>query len=152
MKKIILFSLIGLIVLGGGGASAYFFVLKPKPVAEGELAEGEVMEEPEPEELDPPLYINMPALVVSGDYQGRLRYLQIKMSVMTRDEDTQDRLMENTPLIQDAMILLASEYPFITLETNAGKEELRQAAKTKISELIRDDKVESVLFTGFVIQ
>lgn len=74
------------------------------------------------------------------------------MSVMTRDEDTLDRLFDNTPLIQDSLIMLLGNYEFAELETTNGKEQLRQQAQAKISDLIHSSKVESVLFTGFVIQ
>ena len=153
MKKIILFSVIGLIVLAGGGASAYFFVLKPDTAVDVALAaDGETPAEVEQEELPPALYYNLPTLVVSANYQGRLRYLQVKLSVMTRDEDTLELLQDNTPLLQDSLIMLLGSYEFTELETGEGKEALRQQAQTKISDLIKNDGVESVLFTGFVIQ
>jgi len=153
LKKIVLFSVIGLIVLGGGGTSAYFFVLKDdSPVNADFAADGEITAEIPQEELPPALYYNLPSLVVSANYQGRLRYLQVKLSVMTRDEDTLELLQDNTPLLQDSLIMLLGSYEFTELETGEGKEALRQQAQEKISGLIRDDGVESVLFTGFVIQ
>ena len=153
MKKIVLFSLIGLLILGGGGASAYFFVLKGDATEDPAVAaDGETPVEVPQEELAPALYYNLPTLVVSANYQGRLRYLQVKLSVMTRDEDTLELLQDNTPLLQDSLILLLGSYEFTELETLEGKEELRQQAQGKIGELIRNDGVESVLFTGFVIQ
>ena len=102
--------------------------------------------------LDPPLYHAMPALIVSANYQGRLRYLQVKLSVMTRDSETLNELDVNTPLIQDALIMLLNEYPFDRLETPEGKEDFRKRALVRVQEVIADEKVESLLFTGFVIQ
>ena len=152
MKKILIFSIIGLVVLGGGGASAYFLILKDEPAAESALADGETAIATVEEDVRPALYHNLPTLVVNADYQGRLRYLQVKMSVMTREEDTLEKLMDNTPLIQDAMILLLGSYEIAELETAEGKEDLREKAREKIQELVRSNDVESVLFTGFVIQ
>ncbi len=150
--KIILISLIGLLIVGGGGASAYFFILKDDPVQGATVGEEGGGNGKQPEELPPALFHNLPPLVVSANYQGRLRYLQVKLSVMTRDEDTQDLLLDSTPLIQDALILLLGKYEFTELETTEGKELLRKEARTKIAELIHSDEIESVLFTGFVIQ
>lgn len=153
MKKIVLFSVIGLIILAGGGASAYFFVLKPDTAADADLTvDGETVADAPKEDLPPALYYNLPTLVVSANYQGRLRYLQVKLSVMTREEDTLELLHDNTPLLQDSLIMLLGSYEFTELETSEGKESLRQKAQSRISELIQDNGVESVLFTGFVIQ
>ncbi|MFN3164843.1 MAG: flagellar basal body-associated FliL family protein, partial [Pseudohongiellaceae bacterium] len=99
-----------------------------------------------------PLYHAMPALIVSANYQGRLRYLQVKLSIMTRNEETLDKLDVNTPLLQDALIMLLNEYPFDKLETPAGKEEFRERSLLRVQEVIADEQVESLLFTGFVIQ
>lgn len=84
--------------------------------------------------------------------QRRRRYLQVKLSIMTRDEETLDKLDVNTPLIQDALIMLLNEYPFEKLETPGGKEDFRERSLVRVQEVIADEKVESLLFTGFVIQ
>ncbi|MEZ5490713.1 MAG: flagellar basal body-associated FliL family protein [Gammaproteobacteria bacterium] len=151
-KKLVLISIVGLLVVAGGGASAYFFVLKDSPTEDVALSEGEEVAEPELKDLPPALYHNLPALVVSANYQGKLRYLQVKLSVMTRDEDTLDQLFDNTPLLQDSLILLLGSYEFTELETTEGKERLRKQAQEKIAELLSSKEIESVLFTGFVIQ
>ena len=154
MKKILVISLVGLLLLAGGGASAYFFVLKDNSAADDAAlaVDGETVEQIRQEKLPPALYYTLPTLVVSADYQGRLRYLQVKLSVMSRDEETIELLQDNTPLLQDSLIMLLGSYEIADLESSDGKEELRQKAQTRISELIQNDGVESVLFTGFVIQ
>lgn len=151
--KFLKIAVVVLVFLGSSGAGAYFyFDLGSRYFGDGEeLGEdGEIVEEEVP--LDPPLYHAMPALVVSANYQGRLRYLQMKLSVMTRNEETLDTLERNTPLLQDALLMLLNEYPFSQLEQPDGKEDLREKAVLKIREVIEDEAVESVLFTGFVIQ
>lgn len=151
-KKLVLFSMVGLLILGGGGASAYFFILKDDGAAEAVVGEDGEPVETRARDLPPPLYYNLPPLVVSANYQGRLRYLQVKLSVMTREEETLELLQDNTPLIQDSLILLLGSYEFTELETTEGKEELRKKAQQKITALVEAEGIESVLFTGFVIQ
>ncbi|MEQ8407836.1 MAG: flagellar basal body-associated FliL family protein [Gammaproteobacteria bacterium] len=155
MKKILLISLLTIVILGSGSAGAYYFLgmrINPDDEETVELVEGEEVVEEEPVELRPALYKTIPAMVVSANYQGRLRYLQVKMSILTREEATLEKLENSTPIIQDGMIMLLNNYPFNELETPAGKEELRHQAEEKVKELIADEGVESVLFTGFVIQ
>lgn len=155
MKKFLKIGIVALLFLCSSGAGAYFyFDLGERFFGDGTMAEGEEGEEviAEEVELDPPLYHAMPALIVSANYQGRLRYLQVKLSIMTRNEETLEKLESNTPLIQDALIMLLNEYPFNQLERPEGKETLRAAAEQKVRDVIADEAVESVLFTGFVIQ
>jgi flagellar FliL protein len=154
LKKIIIFSIAGLLVLGGGGAAAYFLLFKDSSPATSEIAAGDGEAAAIIAEIDlpPAMYHNLPPLVVNADYQGRLRYLQVKMSIMTRDEGTLEKLQANNPLLQDSLITLLDSYEITHLETPEGKEELRQAAQARVKELIRGGGIESVLFTGFVIQ
>lgn len=155
MKKFMKIGIVVVLFLASSGAGAYFyFDLGEKFFGDGALAEGEegAEEVVEEVELDPPLYHAMPALIVSANYQGKLRYLQVKLSIMTRNDETLEKLESNTPLIQDALIMLLNEYPFNQLERPEGKETLRSAAEQKVRDVIADEAVESVLFTGFVIQ
>ena len=154
MNKFIKIGGVVLVLCISSGAGAYFY-FGDQLFGEEEIVLDEngepVVEEPVIV-LDPPLYHAMPALIVSANYQGRLRYLQVKLSVMTRDSETLNELDVNTPLIQDALIMLLNEYPFDRLETPEGKEDFRKRALVRVQEVIADEKVESLLFTGFVIQ
>ena len=48
--------------------------------------------------------------------------------------------------------MLLDSYEFGELDNAEGKEELRAKAESEVRGLIKDEGVESVLFTGFVIQ
>lgn len=150
--KFLKIAIVAVLFLGSSGAGAYYyFDLGDRFFGDGTSEEGLAAEEEEVE-LAAPLYHAMPALVVSANYQGRLRYLQVKLSIMTRSEETLELLETNTPLIQDALIMLLNEYPFSQLERPDGKEDLRARALERVREVIGDEAVESLLFTGFVIQ
>lgn len=148
MRKVFTWSVIALLFFGSSGAAAYFYFdlgKRQNPEESASTAEAE-------QELAPPIYHAIPALIVSANYEGRLRYLQVKLSIMSRSDETISRIEANTPLIQDALIMLLNEYPFSQLERPDGKEILRNAAQERVREIIEDEGVESVLFTGFVIQ
>lgn len=143
--------MIGLAVisLAGGGASAYYFTLGGgvDAAAEEAGAEQEIVEV-EAEAL----FHTIPPLIVSSNYNGSLRYLQVKLSILTRDEATLEKLKTNTPLIQNSLIMLLNSFEFGELDNAEGKEILRAQAEEEVRGLIKDEGVESVLFTGFVIQ
>lgn len=151
MKKILIVGT-AVVVLAGGGASAYFFTgLGGQPAGDetSDLDSGmpEVVEE-EKEAL----FHTLPPLVVSSNYNGSLRYLQVKLSILTRSEETLEKLRTNTPLIQNSLIMLLDTFKFSVLDNAEGKETLRAQAEDEVRNIIKDEGVESVLFTGFVIQ
>lgn len=149
--KLLIYLVLVLVVLGGGGAGAYYFGLLDGilGIEEEVAAEGEVEEEVDER---PNLFHNIPPLTISSVFRGNLHYLQVKMSVMTRDEGTIDLLERNSPLIQDSLIMLLDSYELSYLADHEGKEELRTRAEEEMRNLITEGEIESLLFTGFVIQ
>ena len=151
MKKILIIGS-AVVLLAGGGASAYFFTGLGDAAAEGEAGDPEAIAEEVVEEEREALFHTLPPLVVSSQYNGSLRYLQVKLSILTRDEETLEKLRTNTPLIQNSLIMLLDTFEFGELDSTEGKETLRAQAEEEVRGLIKDEGVESVLFTGFVIQ
>lgn len=147
LNKKIIFIVGGLVLAGSVAGGAYSLGM----INIGETPVTETVEEPVVE-VAAAMFHNLPPLVVSANYNGSLRYLQVKMSIMTRNEETKAKLLDNEPLIQNAMIMLLDSYSFHQLENPEGKEELRAKAEAEVRRLIADERVESVLFTGFVIQ
>lgn len=139
-------------LLACGGASAYYFTGLGGVLSEGQTSEpGSIAAEIAEEEKEA-LFHTLPPLVVSSNYNGSLRYLQVKLSILTRSEATLEKLKTNTPLIQNSLIMLLDTFKFSELDGTEGKETLRAQAEEEVRGLIRDEGVESVLFTGFVIQ
>lgn len=149
--KLLIYLVLALLVLGGGGASAYYFgALDGILGIEEEVAvEGEEVEEVDDR---PNLFHNIPPLTVSSLFRGNLHYLQVKMAIMTRDEHTLELLEQNSPLIQDSLIMLLNSYELSYLANQEGKEELRTRAEEEMRGLITEGEIDSLLFTGFVIQ
>ncbi|PCI81616.1 MAG: hypothetical protein COB20_01300 [SAR86 cluster bacterium] len=151
MKKILIIGS-AVMLLAGGGASAYYFTGIGSTVAGGEAGDQETIAQEIVEEEKEALFHTLPPLVVSSNYNGSLRYLQVKLSILTRSEETLEKLRSSTPLIQNSLIMLLDTFKFSELDSTEGKETLRAQAEDEVRSLIKDEGVESVLFTGFVIQ
>lgn len=99
--------------------------------------------------LDPPFIINI-------EDQGMLRYLQIGLSVMSRDKAAIDAVTNNMPRIRNSLILLFGNQKMETLNSNEGKEKLRAQAleliQAVLNEEIGDPGVEAIYYTAFVMQ
>jgi len=151
LKKILIVGS-AVMLLAGGGASAYYFTGIGGTASEGEPGDQEPAVQEMAEEEKEAFFHTLPPLVVSSNYNGSLRYLQVKLSILTRSEETLEKLRTNTPLIQNSLIMLLDTFKFAELDNAEGKEKLRTRAEEEVRNLINDERVESVLFTGFVIQ
>lgn len=97
-----------------------------------------------------------PAFVINYQSGGRTRFLQVEVSLLTRDQEIFSALQQHLPLIKNRLVLLFSGEVFAELQTNEGKELMRQKALTAIQEILVQEVgregVEQVLFTDFVMQ
>jgi flagellar FliL protein len=105
----------------------------------------------------PPLYQPIePAFIVNFEDQGVLRYLQIGLSVMTRDKLIIDAINNHMPQIRNDLILLFANQNMETLGTNEGKEKLRTQAMEKVQAVLTKETgspgIEAIYFTAFVLQ
>lgn len=150
MNKKILIAVIAVLVLAGGGAGAFFFLQGGEEVA----AEGEA--EPKEEPLADPIYLGLsPAFLVNFDHNGTIRYLQIELQVMARDQDIIDKVEANMPAVRNKVILLLSAQNYDAVSTVEGKEQLRQEVLAAVNEslqLTEGDALEDAFFTNFVVQ
>ncbi|NND67649.1 MAG: flagellar basal body-associated FliL family protein [Halioglobus sp.] len=152
MNKKILIAVIALLVLGGGGAGAFFFLQGGEDEAVAEGAEAEPVEEP----LADPIYLALsPAFLVNFDHNGTIRYLQIELQVMARDQDIIDKVESNLPAVRNNVIMLLSAQNYDAVSTVEGKDNLRLEVLGAVNEALQftdENAVEDVFFTNFVVQ
>ncbi len=104
-----------------------------------------------------PVYLPLdPPFVINFEDQGILRYLQIGLSVMSRDQAVIDAVNTNMPQIRNDLILLFGDQKMETLNSNQGKEKLRTQAlehiQAVLNEEIGEPGIEAVYYTNFVMQ
>lgn len=106
----------------------------------------------------PPLYLPFdPPFVVNFQADQLVRFLQVSVEVMSRDQKTLDLLKNNDPVVRNDLLILFANQKYSVLATPAGKEQLRADALTAIRKDLAqaggDPKlVEAVYFTSFVMQ
>ena len=86
-----------------------------------------------------------------------MRFLQVTVEVMSRDQKTLELLKNNDPVVRNDLLILLGNQKYTELATPAGKEQLRAEALAAIrKDLVQaggDPKlVEAVYFTSFVMQ
>jgi flagellar FliL protein len=153
MKLIIIMVLAVLLAMGLSVAATWFFLSNKDAGAQEAKAGAEsavpVKQAAIYEELSP-------AFVVNFNHQGRARYMQVSVALMTRDQAALDALKVHMPVLRNRLVMLFSGQDFATLITPVGKEMLRQQATASVQELAEKETgkvtVEQVLFTNLVLQ
>ncbi|MFT7287172.1 MAG: flagellar FliL protein [Halieaceae bacterium] len=148
-KSKMMIIVIAVVVLLGGGAGAFFLL-------GGSGEEGaETAAEPVVEAPAEPLYLELEKLLVNLEYQGRTRYLQTEMQLMTYEQTVIDKATRDMPAIRNRLIMLFSAQEFAALKTVEGKEALRQETLGAINEVLGltpPEAVDAMYFESLVLQ
>lgn len=105
----------------------------------------------------PAQYSNMKPLTINYTVNGKPRYLQASISVMSRDPAVNSFVEANQPLLQNNLLLIMGNYSFDQLGTLEGKEKLRAACFDEVQKVIHKElgeerNIEQVLFFNFILQ
>jgi flagellar FliL protein len=107
-------------------------------------------------EAKPDLYYAIdPPLVVNFEEGAAVRFLQIAMEAMAKDQKAIDAVAKNVPLIRNNLLLIMSNRDYQALMTREGKEKLRQEALNEVRAILAKEgspPIDDLLFTSFVVQ
>jgi flagellar FliL protein len=149
-KKRLIISVVLLLVLAGGGFTAFKLL--------GGKADPKKKEVAAKHEQLPARYVTLdPPFVVNFEAESTVRFLQITIGVMTRDEKIEHMIKENDPRIRNDLLLILGGQNYETVSKLEGKEELRRRCLEAVRAVVTDSggegpKVEALYFTSFVMQ
>jgi flagellar protein FliL len=149
-KKRLIIGLALLLVLGGGGFAAFKFM--------GGKADPKKKEAAAKHEQLPARYVTLdPPFVVNFEAESTVRFLQISIGIMTRDEKVEAVIKANDPRIRNDLLLILGNQNYDTVSKLEGKEDLRKRCLEAVRAVVLDSggdgpKVEALYFTSFVMQ
>jgi flagellar FliL protein len=150
-KRLALFVILPALVLGGGGAGAYFMeLLGPSPGKEPVQAKAE---DSGRSASAISLYYELPDMLVdlnSGSSPSNLLKLSIALEV--EDEATVDRLHTVMPRVMDNFQVYLGELAIEDLSGSAGLDRLSEELLLRVNASIRPAKVLDVRFMEMLIQ
>jgi len=149
-KKIIIIAGIALVAIGIA-VGVTLFLMGGDDSEGAEAAAEEVVEA-----KVPAIYLDLqPAFLITFNEGGRQRYMQIHVSVSSRDEAAISAVEHHLPFIKSKINTLYSSQDFDVIQTPEGKSALRDQSLATINEVLEGEGealVESVFFTNFVLQ
>lgn len=158
-KLIIIIAVVLVVVLGAGGfflmsggeeSSAEEVSLDEAPAASSGGSAAAV-------ELGDAMYVAMPRpFVFNVPGANRDRLVQIKVQLLVRGAQNEETAKKHIPLIEGTLLRVFSGTSADELGTSAGKDALKKnalkAVQDELLSIAGRTVVESVLFTGFVMQ
>lgn len=150
-KKLVLFVIVPVLALGGGGAGAYFAgMIDPLPGKQASHAEGEDGANAPPAAS---VYYDLPELQVKLSTGGRKsNFLKISVALELADESVVQRLQTVMPRIIDNFQVYLRELRIEDLSGSAGIERLREELLLRVNAAIRPAEVRDVLFKEMLVQ
>jgi flagellar protein FliL len=164
LPKWMLFAAIGVVALLVIGGGVYAFMSKKgadteqvaDPKAKGKSKQVVAKKDTRPKE--PAIYTAFdPPFVVNFQDKGVVRFLQVTVQVMTRDQKTAEMFKQHDPVIRNDLLLLLGNQTVDTLSSREGKDKLREQSREAIANIIKNEggdakTVEQLYFTSFVMQ
>lgn len=144
-KKLILFVILPLVLILGGGAGAYFggfldsFLGKP-PAQEKKVEKKAI-------------FYDLPDLLVNlNSSGGKNNYLKISISLQVEDKEQIDVIESLLPRVIDNFQVYLRQLRVEDLRGSAGIARLREQLLRRVNAAVKPAKVEDVLFREILIQ
>lgn len=151
-KRLILFIVLPIVLLGGIGAAVFLTGLAD-PLLGGDPGDGEVAEEEEVVDAGPPVYFDLPQMLVNLNSTGRKsNFLKIVVSLELPSEEEIKRLEEVMPRVVDNFQVYLRELRVEDLRGSAGLYRLREELLLRVNTAIQPAYVNDVLFKEMLVQ
>lgn len=146
-RKLVLFVVLPLLLLIGGGAAAYLSGALDSLLGQGEPVEA-VEERPGPSH-----FYEMPELLVNLSNEGsRASYLKLSISLELEGEAAVARVEAIRPRIVDSFQVYLRELRIEDLQGSAGMQRLREELLTRVNLATHPMVVRDVLFRQMLVQ
>ena len=150
-KRIVLFIVLPLLLLGGGGAGVYFSGLADSLLG-GEAA-GEAAEDEPEEAVAEPLFFDLPELLVNLNTKGRkTSYLKLTVSLELTDPAHVPLLKQVLPRVIDQFQVYLRELRAEDLKGSTGIHRLREELLRRVNLVAKPAHVNDVLFKEMLVQ
>ncbi len=138
--------LVGLLLGGGAGFAAHMFLFPAEECEEVAVtAEGEAIARPDRAVHS----LSTFTVNLRGTGGGRVLRMEVQLEV---DGTELPSIEEQSPVLRDAVLTLASDYTYADLEGIDGKMRFRDELMSRLNGVLSTPSVKRIYFTKFVVQ
>ncbi len=155
-NKIVLIALVVLLLLVGGGGAAFFLLGGDDNEAEGEAGTA-TEHEAEKVEAKEVHYLELgKEFVVNLEDNSKVNFMQVEIQVMANTTEPLSLIEHHMPVIRNKLMLILSSQKYEEVNTQEGKQKLRESIKQAIQEVLHEASpeanIEAVYFTSLIMQ
>ena len=155
-KKVIVIGAVLFVVLMAAAVAGTFFLLKSTMQPLVPATEGAAASAPVAPKTAVPIYKSLePAFVVNIDDGRTVRFLQVKVDIMARNQETLSNIDRVEPRIRHDIIMLFSTMTREMARDQTQREQLQSKVLNIVNNVLKESghpEVEAVYFTSFVVQ
>jgi len=157
--KLIIVIVIGILLIAALSIFGTWFMLKDKLTSSDEKSIDELeMSDPivSVEQGEALYYAMDPAFIINYSNGGKSRFLQVELTLMTRDPEALAVLEKHNPLIRNNLLDVFSTQDINLLASAEGKEKLAEDLAVAVQAILDVELgrpgIEAVLYRSFIIQ
>jgi flagellar FliL protein len=151
-KKLILFIVLPLLLLVGGGAATYFLGLLDPLLGIEATAEGDATAE-EHVEAGPSVYYELPEMLINLNSTGKKsNFLKITVSLELESAEAVTEVEAVLPRVIDSFQVYLRELRIDDLRGSAGLYRLREELLLRVNAAVEPVRVRDVLFKEMLVQ
>ena len=160
--KMVIIIVAGTLVLGLGGAFAFFKLMaggqgKDDQKAEAPVAKAAGQGETEAKHVagkanTPGTIYDVEPFIVNLADTPEVRYLKLTVKLELESQDTSAELASRVPQLRDTILVLLTSKDAASIRTPQGKFQLRDEITQRVNSLLPKPGVRAAYFTDFVVQ
>ncbi len=155
-KKVIIIGAVLFVVLMAAAVAGTFFLLKSTMQPPVPATEGAAVSTPVAPKTAAPIYKSLdPSFVVNIDDGRTVRFLQVKVDIMARNQEALSNIDLVEPRIRHDIIMLFSTMTREMARDQTQREQLQSQVLNIVNSVLKESghpEVEAVYFTSFVVQ
>lgn len=139
-RKIMIFGLAGLVLLGGAGYGGWM-MFGPTPAQDNKPAAAKAV------------FYDLPEITVNlGTVDARAQYLKVRIALEVSDRETLEEISPLMPRVVDTFQVFLRELRVADLEGSAGVYRLKEELRRRVNTAVYPAQVNDVLFKEMLVQ
>ena len=152
-KKLVLFVVLPLVLLSGGGAAAYFLGALDSLLGKDTQEQAAMADPSVGAAAGPSVFLDLPEMLVNLNAGGRkTHYLKISVSLEGSSEADMLQVQRVMPRIVDSFQVYLRELRIEDLHGSAGLQRLREELLMRVNAAAKPAKIHDVLFKEMLVQ